>query len=130
MFERPSLQSIKERIAETRRFIQVIVGPRQVGKTTLVTQLLPQLSIGSHLINSAVAERYSLYYWREGNNEVDFILEKDNKTIGLEVKSGMKAGNAGMGVFVAKFHPAKVLLIGTGGIPHGDFLKINPRELF
>lgn len=31
----------------------MIVGPRQVGKTTLVTQLLPQLSIGSHLIKIA-----------------------------------------------------------------------------
>jgi hypothetical protein len=102
---------------------EAITNPQRWGR-------LVESSIGSHLINSAVAERYSLYYWREGNNEVDFILEKDNKTIGLEVKSGMKAGNAGMGVFAAKFHPAKVLLIGTGGIPYGDFLKINPRELF
>lgn len=91
---------------------------------------LVESSIGSHLINNAVAERYNLYYWREGNNEVDFILEKGNKTIGLEVKSGMKAGNAGMGVFAAKFHPEKLLLVGTGGIPYGDFLKIDPLELF
>ena len=87
-------------------------------------------SIGSHLINSAMAERYNLYYWREGNHEVDFILEKGNRIVGLGVKSGMKVGNAGMGIFAAKFHPEKVLLVGTGGIPYGDFLKINPRELF
>jgi len=34
MFKRPELQLVKERILEPRKFIQVIMGPRQVGKTT------------------------------------------------------------------------------------------------
>lgn len=91
---------------------------------------LVESSVGTHLINNSISERYNLYYWREGNHEVDFILEKGDKVIGLEVKSGMKAENTGMGVFVEKFHPEKVLLVGTGGIPYEEFLKINPRELF
>ena len=91
---------------------------------------LVESSVGTHLINHSISERYNLYYWREGNHEVDFILEKGDKVIGLEVKSGMKAENTGMGVFAEKFHPEKVLLVGTGGIPYEEFLKINPRELF
>lgn len=91
---------------------------------------LAESSVGTHLINNSIPERYNLYYWREGNHEVDFILEKGDKVIGLEVKSGMKAENTGMGVFAEKFHPEKVLLVGTGGIPYEEFLKINPRELF
>lgn len=91
---------------------------------------LAESSVGTHLINNSIPERYKLYYWREGNHEVDFILEKGDKVIGLEVKSGMKAENTGMGVFAEKFHPEKVLLVGTGGIPYEEFLKINPRELF
>ena len=91
---------------------------------------LVESSVGAHLINYSISERYNLYYWREGNNEVDFILEKGDKIIGLEVKSGMKADNAGMSVFVEKFHPEKILLVGTGGIPYDEFLKINPKELF
>ena len=91
---------------------------------------LVESSVGTHLINNSIPERYNLYYWREGNHEVDFILEKGDKVIGLEVKSGMKAENTGMGVFAEKFHPEKVLLVGTGGIPYEEFLKINPRELF
>ena len=91
---------------------------------------LVESSVGTHLINHSISERYNLYYWREGNHEVDFILEKGDKVIGLEVKSGMKAENARMGVFAEKFHPEKVLLVGTGGIPYEEFLKINPRELF
>ena len=35
MFERAYLKSVKKRIEEPRRFIQVIPGPRQVGKTTI-----------------------------------------------------------------------------------------------
>jgi hypothetical protein len=35
-----------------------------------------------------------------------------------------------MNLFNGRFHPDKMLLVGTGGIPYEDFLKINPRELF
>jgi len=35
-----------------------------------------------------------------------------------------------MSVFAQKFHPEKVLLVGTGGIGYEDFLRINPRNLF
>ena len=40
MYKRPYLKILTKRILEPRLFIQVIFGPRQVGKTTLVTQLL------------------------------------------------------------------------------------------
>lgn len=91
---------------------------------------LVESAVGAHLQNMSLSEHYQLYYWREGNYEVDFVLEKGNQVIGLEVKSGVKADNAGMNVFGAKFHPNKVLLVGTGGIPYQEFLKINPKELF
>ena len=38
--------------------------------------------------------------------------------------------NKGMGEFAKRFHPKKVLLVGTGGISFENFLKINPKELF
>lgn len=91
---------------------------------------LVESSVGAHLMNHSISERFNLYYWREGNHEVDFILEKGDTVIGLEVKSGMRAENTGMGVFAEKFRPEKVLLVGTGGIPYEEFLKINPGELF
>ncbi len=91
---------------------------------------LVESSVGTHLLNHSVSERYNLNYWREGKHEVDFVLEKGDKVIGLEVKSGKRGENEGMGVFAEKFHPEKVLLVGTGGIPYDEFLKINPKELF
>lgn len=104
-------------------YSMAIVNPKLWGR-------LVESSVGAHLLNHAVSERYNLYYWREGNHEVDFILEKGNKTIGLEVKSGASPDNEGMGIFNKKFYPDKMLLVGTGGISYEDFLKINPKELF
>lgn len=38
-YQRPQFQILRSRLAEPRRFIQVVAGPRQVGKTTLVQQV-------------------------------------------------------------------------------------------
>ena len=43
---------LKSRIEEPRKFIQVILGPRQVGKTTLVNQVVRTLSIPYTLENA------------------------------------------------------------------------------
>lgn len=99
-----------------------IVNPKLWGR-------LVESSVGAHLLNHSISERYNLYYWREGNKEVDFILQKGNKVIGLEIKSGASSDNEGMRIFSEKFNPDKVLLVGTGGIPYNEFLKINPKEL-
>lgn len=47
-FRRPLFDAVYKRLHEGRRFIQVLGGPRQVGKTTLVRQVLEELSLPSH----------------------------------------------------------------------------------
>ena len=42
---RKQFGTLKERILEPRKFMQVVAGPRQVGKSTLVGQVLEQVSI-------------------------------------------------------------------------------------
>lgn len=42
---RKQFDTLKERILEPRRFMQVLAGPRQVGKSTLVGQVLEQVAI-------------------------------------------------------------------------------------
>jgi predicted AAA+ superfamily ATPase len=44
-FERPQAAELSRRLAEPRRFIQVIAGARQVGKTTLVGQVIARSSL-------------------------------------------------------------------------------------
>ena len=43
MYKRSEYQVIKRRLEEPRRFIQVVMGPRQVGKSTVVKQVLKDL---------------------------------------------------------------------------------------
>lgn len=91
---------------------------------------LTESAIGAHLINNAITNNYKVYYWREKNDEVDFILERKNTLIALEVKTGKRAENNGMRVFAQTFKPQKVLLVGTGGIAIETFLRMNPSDLF
>jgi len=48
MFKRPIYQVLAERILEPRQFIQVLSGPRQVGKTTLISQVLETYPHANH----------------------------------------------------------------------------------
>ena len=91
---------------------------------------LVESAIGSHLINHSHTEKFNLHYWRERNEEVDFVIERKGKVIGLEVKSGAAGSTSGMTAFKNKFNPDKVLLIGNAGLPWQDFLKLNPASLF
>jgi predicted AAA+ superfamily ATPase len=48
MYKRPIYQTLLKRLQQPRRFIQVLAGPRQVGKTVLARQLMEDLNIPSH----------------------------------------------------------------------------------
>ncbi|WP_200348807.1 ATP-binding protein [Halochromatium glycolicum] len=45
-YQRPQAAELRRRLAEPRCFIQVVAGPRQVGKTTLVQQLAEDVGPG------------------------------------------------------------------------------------
>lgn len=45
MYKREQYQTIKSRMEEPRRFLQVVLGPRQIGKTTVVKQALKDLDL-------------------------------------------------------------------------------------
>jgi len=87
-------------------------------------------AIGAHLLNSALTEGFKVYYWRERNDEVDFVLERRGKIIGMEVKSGADQSNSGLSQFQKQFNPDKVLLIGKSGLSVEEFLTLNPVTLF
>ena len=45
MYKRAEYQKIKSRLEEDRKFIQVVMGARQIGKSTVVKQVLKDLSL-------------------------------------------------------------------------------------
>src|SRR3989337_1239401 len=48
MYQRKLLSQLVSRLKEPRRFIQVLAGPRQVGKTTLARQAMEAVGLSSH----------------------------------------------------------------------------------
>ncbi len=89
-----------------------------------------EAAIGAHLVNHQLSEGYTVHYWRHRNDEIDFVLEKKGKVIGLEVKSGATQKAAGMEAFKKLHEPDKVMLVGNSGVPWQEFLKVPLRQLF
>lgn len=79
-------------------------------------------AVGAHLLSQADEYDYKLHYWRERDDEVDFIVEYNRLCIAIEVKSGKRTCNEGLAAFRNKFHPVQSLVVGSGGIPVEEFL--------
>ncbi len=104
-------------------FSEILTQPDNWGR-------IVESAIGAHLLNYSLTENFHLYYWRHVNNEIDFVLEKRGRVIGLEIKSGTAQKTFGMQAFKKQFNPDKVLLIGNSGLPWQELLQINPNDLF
>lgn len=89
-----------------------------------------EAAIGAHLINHQLSEGYTVNYWRHRDDEIDFVLEKKGKVIGLEVKSGATQKASGMEAFQREHKPDKILLVGNSGVPWQEFLKVTPSSIF
>ncbi|MBI3142427.1 MAG: ATP-binding protein [Bacteroidetes bacterium] len=87
-------------------------------------------AVGAHLINAAWSKGFKLYFWREANYEVDFVLTYKGKTVAIEVKSGPTKITRGLDAFKKKYNPYKSLLVGKNGFPIEDFLLLDPIMLF
>ena len=87
-------------------------------------------AVGAYLLNYADEQDYKVYYWRERNNEVDFIIESNRQCVAIEVKSGRRTSNSGLSAFRSKFHPKLSLVVGSGGVPVKEFLQYNIGDLF
>jgi hypothetical protein len=81
-------------------------------------------AVGAHLANAAATGACELFYWRERNREVDFVVRAGRKLVAIEVKSGRAPESLpGMQAFNAAFKPDRLLLVGGNGIPVDEFLR-------
>ena len=86
---------------------------------------LTESAVGAHLANAAASGQCELFYWRERNREVDFVVRTGRKLIAIEVKSGRSQNVlAGMQAFNDAFKPDQLLLVGGDGIAVEEFLQM------
>ncbi len=85
---------------------------------------LVESAVGAHLANAAAAGACELFYWRDRNREVDFVVRAGRRLTAIEVKSGRATGTLpGMEAFAAAFKPQRKLLVGGDSIPLDEFLS-------
>lgn len=85
---------------------------------------LVESAVGAHLANAAARGDCELFYWRERNHEVDFVVRTGRRLVAIEVKSGRRREAVpGMEAFAQAFRPARRLLIGADGVAVEEFLS-------
>ena len=83
---------------------------------------LVETAVGAYLLGRGQKEHFGLYWWREGNDEVDFVIKKGRKRTAIEVKNGHIKDARGLGRFVTTFPGTYALVIGSDAFPVEDFL--------
>jgi hypothetical protein len=103
-------------------FEEVILKPEKWGRVV-------ESAVGAHLLNYSITEGYDIFYWRQNNHEIDFVLKYHEKVVGIEVKSKSTTSIKGAEIFKNQFHPQKILLVGSSGLDWKEFLKMNPTAI-
>ena len=90
---------------------------------------LIETAVGAYLLARGKEEGFSVYWWRDRDKEVDFVIEKGTSSSGagaltaIEVKSGRVKHTGGSIEFMRRYPDALSLIVGSGGCSLEDFLE-------
>lgn len=91
---------------------------------------LVETAVGAHLVNGLLGTNAQVGYWREGDREVDYVIERGDRRLAIEVKSGRpRAAPPGLAAFESAFGPCRKLLVGSGGLDLETFFLTDPVTL-
>ncbi|MBO4371269.1 MAG: ATP-binding protein [Paludibacteraceae bacterium] len=82
-------------------------------------------AVGCYLLEQADELDFKLYYWRENNDEVDFVIVRGESVVAIEVKSGRRQSNNGLSIFNQKYHPRYSMVVGGDAMPLERFFTGN-----
>jgi len=103
----------------------------QVKKNPEIWGRLIESAVGAYLINESKGTKIEIFYWRERNKEVDFVLRHGQTLVAIEVKSSYrKEYFQGMQAFSALYKPKYQLIVGSQGISFEDFFSTAIQDLF
>lgn len=104
-------------------YSEAVENPKEWGR-------MAESAVGAYLVSQAQIADYKVYYWRENNNEVDFVLTRRDRKIAIEVKSGRRTVNAGLPKFKTLYNPYHANTVGSGGLSFEEFLSMDLNLLF
>jgi hypothetical protein len=85
-------------------------------------------AVGAHLLNHLPEPIWQVTYWRQGNQEVDYVVTRGREMWALEVKSGRPGRLSGLAAFRDRYPRSQALLIGGEGIPLEMFFARSPAD--
>lgn len=89
-------------------------------------------TVGASLVNNHRGRGVELHYWRDRDQEVDFVLHQGEKVIAIEVKKDWSGKKEGLGHFLKKFPQAIGITtaLNGGDIPLQELLTLTAEEIF
>ncbi len=86
---------------------------------------LVESAVGAHLVNASAGGACQVFYWRDRNREVDFVVRAGKHIVAIEVKGGhARHALPGMTAFAQAFRPTRKLLVGGDGLAVETFLSM------
>lgn len=83
---------------------------------------LVETAVGAYLLRRSIREHFEVHWWREGNQEVDFVVANGADCVAIEVKSGHVRGLGGLAAFHERFPRSRSLVVGSDEAPLEAFL--------
>lgn len=81
----------------------------------------------NYVAQQLTAKGYSLYYWESKYSaELDFVLQKENQIVGVEVKKGEHVRSRSLSVFIDAYDPAYSIRFSLKNFSESDGLKSVP----
>ncbi len=84
---------------------------------------LVENAVGAQLLAASATGAFQLHYWRDGTDEVNYVLSRGECLLALEVKSGRPRSTSGLKAFARRYPKSRALIVGTGGIALEQFFS-------
>lgn len=84
---------------------------------------LVESAVGAYLLARSKVQGFDLMWWRDGADEVDFVVRRGSSLTAIEVKSGRIRSTGGLAVFCRRFKGAQPLLVGDSNLSVERFLR-------
>ena len=100
-------------------------------QTILSTAEIDNIYLGAvtenYVATQFASKKYGLFYWASENTaEVDFVLQKGNDIIPVEVKAGTQTNSKSLNVFIQKYKPAYAMRISAKNFGFTNNVKAVP----
>ncbi len=91
---------------------------------------LVENAVGAHLLNELQGPAWTVSYWRQGGEEVDYVVSHGTQCWAIEVKSGRAGKASGLARFRNRYPRSKAWLLGEAGLKLEEFFARPAQEWF